>query len=93
VSAFNNAGFGLMNSNLVSFLKDPVINLTIMALIVLGGLGYPVLIAFHAAVMSRYQKATGYSDKLYKEDAALVASSVQIRIALWLVWIGWVSSS
>jgi Trk-type K+ transport system membrane component len=83
VSAFNNAGFGLMNSNLVSFLKDPVINLTIMALIVLGGLGYPVLIAFHAAVMSRYQKATGYSDKLYKEDAALVASSVQIRIALW----------
>lgn len=83
VSAFNNAGFGLLNSNLVPFLKDPVINLVIMALIVLGGLGYPVLIAFHSVVMSRLKKQTDYKDKLYKEDVALVASPAQIRIALW----------
>ncbi len=83
VSAFNNAGFGLLNSNLVPFMKDGVVNITIMSLILLGGLGYPVLIAFHAALMSRWKKATGYNDKLYKEDAALVASPAQIRIALW----------
>lgn len=83
ISAFNNAGFGLLNSNLVPFLQDPVINLTVMALIILGGLGYPVLIAFHAAIMSRWKKITGYNDQLYKEDAALVASPVQIRVALW----------
>lgn len=83
VSAFNNAGFGLLNSNLVPLVNDPVINLTIMALIVLGGLGYPVLIAFHAAFMSRLHPVTGYKDKLYKEDAGLVASPAQIRIALW----------
>ncbi len=83
VSAFNNAGFGLLNSNLVPLVRDPVINITIMLLIILGGLGYPVLIAFHAAVMSRLQKLSGYNDRLYKEDAELVASPAQLRIALW----------
>lgn len=83
ISAFNNAGFGLLNSNLVPLVNDVVINLTIMILIILGGLGYPVLIAFHAAFMSRFKKVTGYKENLYKEDAALVASPAQIRIALW----------
>lgn len=83
VSAFNNAGFGLLNSNLVPLVRDPFINITIMSLIVLGGLGYPVLIAFHAAVMSCLQKLSGYNDRLYKEDAELVASPAQLRIALW----------
>lgn len=83
VSAFNNAGFGLLNTNLVPLANDPVINLTIMSLIVLGGLGYPVLIAFHAAIMSRLHKITGYNNKKYKEDVALVASPAQLRIAMW----------
>lgn len=83
VSAFNNAGFGLLNSNLVPLVRDPVINITIMLLIILGGLGYPVLIAFHAVVMSRLHRLSGYNDRLYKEDAELVASPAQLRIALW----------
>ncbi len=40
VSAFNNAGFGLYSNNLVPFLSDPLVNFTIMGLIVLGGLGF-----------------------------------------------------
>ena len=83
VSAFNNAGFGLLNNNLVSFATDPVINLTIMTLIILGGLGYPVLIAFHTIVRSKFHGKETYRDQLYKEDVALVASPVQLRIALW----------
>ncbi len=83
ISAFNNAGFGLLNTNLVPLVQDPVINITVMALIILGGMGYPVLIAFHAAMMSRFRYVTGYKEQAFKEDAALVASPVQIRIALW----------
>ncbi len=43
VSAFCNAGFSLYRDSLVSFRADVVVNLTVSALIVLGGLGFLVL--------------------------------------------------
>jgi len=43
VSAFSNAGFSLFSENLVGYSGDPVVNLTIAILIILGGLGFPVL--------------------------------------------------
>src|SRR5262245_6950548 len=42
VSAFNNAGFGLLPTNLTPFVEDWPINLVVMTLIVSGGLGFPV---------------------------------------------------
>jgi len=47
VSAFCNAGFDLMGSNgqfssLTRYVEDPAVNLTIMLLIVIGGLGFAV---------------------------------------------------
>lgn len=42
VSAFNNAGFGLLPTNLSPFVEDWPINLVVMTLIVAGGLGFPV---------------------------------------------------
>ncbi|MGN1059266.1 MAG: TrkH family potassium uptake protein [Clostridia bacterium] len=47
ISAFCNAGFDLMGgeqaySSLTSFIDDPLVNLTVMALIVAGGLGFVV---------------------------------------------------
>jgi len=42
VSAFCNAGFGLFPDNLVSFQNDWLVNLTIIGLIVLGGIGFSV---------------------------------------------------
>jgi len=44
ISAFNNAGFSLFSSNLVPFVGDPVVSLTVSAAIILGGLGFPVLV-------------------------------------------------
>jgi trk system potassium uptake protein TrkH len=44
VSAFNNAGFALYTTNLTPFVGDPVICLTVMVLVVAGGLGFPVLL-------------------------------------------------
>ena len=45
ISAFNNAGFDLFGnfSSLTAFVGDPVINITIMLLIICGGLGFIVL--------------------------------------------------
>lgn len=44
VSAFCNAGFGLFSDNLVGYQGDWAVNFTIMALVVLGGLGFSVLL-------------------------------------------------
>ena len=43
ISAFCNAGFSIFSSNLEGFVLDPVVNFTIMGLIILGGLGFVVL--------------------------------------------------
>ncbi|MDQ3385788.1 MAG: TrkH family potassium uptake protein [Actinomycetota bacterium] len=43
VSAFNNAGFSLYSDNLIGFVSDPWICLTIAFAIILGGIGFPVL--------------------------------------------------
>ncbi len=44
VSAFDNAGFALFSDNLIGFATDPWICLPIAAAIILGGLGFPVLL-------------------------------------------------
>ncbi len=47
VSAFCNAGFALADDSLVRYQGDPLVNFTIMALIVSGGIGFPVMIDLH----------------------------------------------
>ncbi len=44
VSAFNNAGFTLWSDSLANFASDPWLLLPIVLALVLGGLGYPVLL-------------------------------------------------
>jgi len=43
VSSFNNAGFALFSDNLMSFVADPWICLPICVAVILGGLGFPVI--------------------------------------------------
>jgi trk system potassium uptake protein TrkH len=43
VSAFNNAGFSLFSTSLMAWRADPIVNLTVMVLVVSGGIGYLVL--------------------------------------------------
>jgi trk system potassium uptake protein TrkH len=44
ISAFNNAGFGLHDDSLTKYQGDWIVNLTVIALIVIGGIGYPVIL-------------------------------------------------
>jgi trk system potassium uptake protein TrkH len=43
ISSFCNAGFALQDDSLSQSVSDPVVNLTIIALFLIGGIGYPVL--------------------------------------------------
>lgn len=53
ISAFNNAGFSLYADSLSRYVSDPVINGVVMALIIVGGLGFVVVVNLTA----RYRQA------------------------------------
>ena len=44
VSSFNNAGFALFSDNMMSFATDAVVCLTISAAVIVGGIGFPVIV-------------------------------------------------
>jgi trk system potassium uptake protein TrkH len=44
ISAFNNAGFALFPDNLIGFSGDPIVNIILSLLFILGGLGFTVVI-------------------------------------------------
>ncbi len=44
ISAFNNAGFALFSDSLQQFVADPWVTVPVMSAVILGGLGFPVLV-------------------------------------------------
>jgi trk system potassium uptake protein len=55
ISAFNNAGFGLFKDNLMSYATNVPINLVITGLIILGGIGYQVIMEMYLLTRDRLQ--------------------------------------
>ena len=49
IAAFNQAGFALYPDGLMQFVYDPVVSFTIAALVLISGLGFPVLIELRRA--------------------------------------------
>lgn len=43
ISAFNNAGFSVWSDNLIRYVGDPIVNIGITGLIILGGIGFTVM--------------------------------------------------
>ena len=44
ISAFNNAGFALWTDNLMQYVGDPLVNIVISILFIIGGIGFTVLV-------------------------------------------------
>ncbi|MBE9158761.1 ATPase [Nodosilinea sp. LEGE 06152] len=55
ISAFNNAGFSLFEDNLIGYALNPWVNAIITALVILGGIGYQVIMEFLAWLRNRVQ--------------------------------------
>lgn len=51
ISAFNNAGFGLHANSLTNFQGDLAVNLILAGLIIVGGIGYPVLLGIERLLL------------------------------------------
>ncbi len=60
ISAFNNAGFSLFDTNMIGYQKDTIMLLTLSMLIIIGGLGYFVVIELytHRKHRNRYSLHT-----------------------------------
>ncbi|TQV63016.1 MAG: potassium transporter [Sulfurovum sp.] len=60
ISAFNNAGFSLFDTNMIGYQKDTIMLLTLSMLIIVGGLGYFVVIELytHRKHRNRYSLHT-----------------------------------
>jgi trk system potassium uptake protein TrkH len=71
VSAFNNAGFALFSNSLVNYVGDPLVNITIMLLIFLGGLGF-VALSDITNFMFKKEKISIYSKLVLKVSIILV---------------------
>jgi trk system potassium uptake protein TrkH len=76
VSAFCNAGFSLFADNLMGWRGDIAVNLTICALIVLGGIGFPVIYELkgHLAHPWRWNRLSIHARTVLTTTLALIAA-------------------
>ncbi|MFA9392084.1 MAG: TrkH family potassium uptake protein [Prolixibacteraceae bacterium] len=83
VSAFCNAGFSTLSAGLASpeLLGNYWVSLTIANLIILGGIGFPVLILMYAYLKNYAYKILNSSRKK-KMPAAVLQQNIGVRIAV-----------
>lgn len=81
VSAFCNAGFALFSDNLISYRDNPIVNLTIMGLIILGGIGFLVMRELHD-IWRRHRKGLRWRLSLHSK-LVLITSGLLI-VAGWV---------
>lgn len=83
VSSFNNAGFALYSDNLVGFVDDPFICLPIAAAVILGGLGFPVLMQLRREFRQPWHWSMNTKLVLWATLVLLVAGTVYITVIEW----------
>lgn len=87
ISAFCNAGFSLFTDSLIGFRDNPLVNLTVMGLIILGGIGFLVIRELIQIARLRARKRSQRPKLSLHSKIVLVASS--FLIVYGAVMIGW----
>ena len=83
ISAFNNAGFALYSDSLMGFVTDPFICLPICAAIILGGLGFPVIMELRREFRRPLHWSMNTNIVLAVTAVLLVAGTVYITVIEW----------
>lgn len=88
ISAFCNAGFSLHDDSLTRYQGDPIVNLTIGALIILGGIGFPVVLDikrnWHGPWQERWERLLVHSKLMLIGTVGLIiGGAVLIMILEW----------
>lgn len=88
ISGFTNAGFDTLGSNsLAAYVHDPLVNLVISVLIILGGIGFHVWFDF-ASVSRNWIKRKGKKKLLYFYRSLSLHSRLAIVVSLILTGLG-----
>ena len=82
ISAFNNAGFSLFSDNMMGFRDDLVINLTIPLLIILGGLGYLVLLELYNYRKKSLTRLSTHTKLVLWTSTILIVAGMAIILSL-----------
>ena len=82
VSAFCNAGFTLFPENLERFIADPTVNLTIMALVVAGGIGFVVIEDVAERFVGKRRHLSQHSKLALVITGLLIAGGTAVYLAL-----------
>lgn len=85
VSAFNNAGFSLYADSLTRHVGDPLVNAVIIALIVLGGLGFVVVVNLIALRRQRQRTRLSLHTKIALSATVLLIGTATVSLLV-LEW-------
>ncbi|MCI5148219.1 MAG: potassium transporter TrkH [Candidatus Electrothrix sp. MAN1_4] len=83
ISAFCNAGFSLYSDSLLGYQSDWMVNLTMILLIILGGLGFAVLVEGKNIFLTRLRRPGKRIQKSWH-------FTVVIQTSLFLIIAGWI---
>jgi trk system potassium uptake protein TrkH len=75
VSAFCNAGFARVADNLVGFRESPAVLLTIASLLVVGGIGFPVIEDLRHRLRGRRRRLTTHSRLTLQTTGILIGAA------------------
>ena len=92
VSAFCNAGFSLMHGGLEPFVGSYGVCTVIMALIVLGGIGFPVMSELLSWLVKRARKQRPHRVSLHTRVVLLMSLALIVSVALALLAVEWNAS-
>ncbi len=82
ISAFNNAGFSIFESGLTPYKHDLAINIIITSLIIIGGLGYFVLVELYFFQKKRIQNLSLHTKVVILATISLIVFSTLVIFLL-----------
>lgn len=82
LSAFNNCGYSLFDDSLVSYQGDLIINITVMALIIAGGIGFVVHYEMHLRWQRKLRRLSMHTKLVLIVTTALILSGAIIFFIL-----------
>lgn len=78
VSAFNNCGFSLFGDSFMSYQGDLVVNLTVMGLIVAGGIGFIVHYELHMRIFGRQRRLSVHTKMVLLVTTVLIIAGAAL---------------
>lgn len=85
ISAFNNAGFALYSDSLMSFVNDPYVQLPLHFAVILGSLGFPVIIEVSRVIRANLRFARSQSGLRRSRGWSLNTRVIVVGTAVLLV--------